>query len=79
MNKKRQTNEINAGDLDQTQEVFTEKEAAAFLRISAVTLWRERAKGKITFRRSASKLVYTREDLFDYLERNKREAFAVKS
>ena len=59
--------------------LFTDKEAAKFLRISQVTLWRERKAGKITFRRVASKIVYLKEDLENYLEQNKRGAFAVSS
>ena len=55
-------------------EIFTTREASTFLRISPITLWRERKAGKITFRRVASKIVYLREDLNAYLERNKREA-----
>lgn len=58
------------------KQIYTDKEASDFLRISQVTLWRERKKGKISFRRVASKIVYLREDLEMYLERNKREAFA---
>jgi len=61
------------------KEVYTDKEASRFLRISQVTLWRERKRGRITFRRVASKIVYLREDLENYLERNKREAFGVAS
>jgi len=55
-------------------EIFTSKEASRFLRISAVTLWRERKAGRISFRRIASKVVFTRQDLDNYLERNKHEA-----
>jgi hypothetical protein len=60
------------------KQIFTDKEASDFLRISQVTLWRERRAGKITFRRVASKIVYLREDLEAYLNWNKREAFAAK-
>lgn len=54
---------------------FTDREAAAFLRISQVTLWRERRAGRISFRRVASKILYTQSDLENYLNNNKREAF----
>ncbi len=54
------------------KQIFTDKEAAEYLRISQVTLWRERKARKITFRRAASKIIYTREDLLNYLEQNKR-------
>lgn len=59
------------------REIFTDKEASEYLRTSQVTLWRERKAGKITFRRVASKIVYLQEDLDEYLNRNKREAFGV--
>lgn len=59
-------------------EIFTDKEAAKYLRVSQVTLWRERKKGRIDFRRVASKIVYLQEDLENYLDRNKREAFGVQ-
>lgn len=55
--------------------IFTNKEACEFLRISPVTLWRERKRGRISFRRAASKIVYTYDDLLEYLNSNKREAF----
>ncbi len=58
------------------KQLYTDREAAEYLRISQVTLWRERTKGKITFRRAASKIIYTRADLESYLESTKREAFA---
>ena len=59
------------------KQIFTDKEAADYLRISQVTLWRERKKGKISFRRAASKIVYTQKDLENYLESTKRNAFAI--
>jgi hypothetical protein len=59
-----------------TNKLFTEKEASEFLRISQVTLWRERKARRITFRRVASKIIYLLEDLETYLERNKRAAYS---
>ena len=59
--------EPHAPNLDEI-EVFTEDEAARILRISKVTLWRERKKGRINYRRSASRPVYLREDLENYLK-----------
>lgn len=58
------------------KQIYTDKEASEFLGISQVTLWRERRKGKITFRRIASKIVYLKQDIDEYLERNKKQAFA---
>ena len=61
------------------QQIYTDKEASEYLRVSQVTLWRERKKGKISFRRVASKIIYLQEDLENYLNRNKREAFGVQN
>lgn len=63
----------------ENKEIYTTNEAADYLRISPITLWRERKKGKISFRRVASKIVYLQEDLEMYLERNKRDAFSVQN
>lgn len=60
-----------------TKEIFTNQEAADYLRVATITLWRERKKGNISFRRvGAGKLIYTREDLDNYLEQQKRAAYA---
>jgi excisionase family DNA binding protein len=63
--------------MDENKEIFTTKEASRFLNISAVTLWRERRAGNISFRRAASKILFTREDIEEYLQRNKREALGL--
>jgi predicted site-specific integrase-resolvase len=65
--------------MNEEKQIYTDKEASDYLRISQVTLWRERKKGKIDFRRVASKIVYLKEDLETYLNRNKREAFGVQN
>jgi hypothetical protein len=57
------------------KEIFTDKEAAVFLRCSTISLWRARKKGLITFRRAMGKILYTKEDLLDFLERCKRGGF----
>ncbi len=59
------------------KQIYTDKEASVYLRISQVTLWRERKKGKISFRRAASKIIYTQADLESYLESTKRNAFGL--
>ena len=59
-------------------DIFTNAEASEYLRISLVTLWRERRAGRITYRRVASRIVYLRADLEQYLNKNKREAFNSK-
>jgi phage antirepressor YoqD-like protein len=56
------------------QRIFTDREAAAYLRIGQTTLWRLRRGGKISFRRAASKIIYTHADLENYLESTKRNA-----
>lgn len=58
------------------QQNFTDKEASAYLRISQVTLWRERRDGKISFRRLCGKIIYTAADLEEYLENTKQAARA---
>jgi predicted site-specific integrase-resolvase len=58
------------------QLLYTDKEAAAFLRISQVTLWRERKKGAISFSLIGSKIIYERGDLENYLRRTKQNAVA---
>lgn len=67
---------INKNQEVDRRQIFTDKEASDYLRISQVTLWRERKKGKISFRRASSKIIYTRADLEAYLESTKQEAFA---
>lgn len=59
------------------QELFTEQEASAYLRISKVSLWRERKAGRIAFHRISGRIVYSSQQLNEFLERNKREAFAA--
>jgi excisionase family DNA binding protein len=64
-------------DFPEPQEIYDNREAARFLRVSTVTLYRERKKGKIDFRRvGAGKVVYTRADLENYLEKQKRVGYA---
>lgn len=59
------------------KQIYTDREASEYLRISQVTLWRERKKGRISFRRAASKIIYTQADLESYLESTKRTAFGL--
>jgi excisionase family DNA binding protein len=60
-----------------TQYIYNTREAAEFLRISTITLYRERKKGRIIFRRvGAGKIVFTRQDLENYLEQQKRAPYA---
>ncbi len=57
------------------QRIYTDREAAEYLRIGQTTLWRLRKTGKISFRRASSKIIYTQSDLEHYLSSTKREAF----
>lgn len=63
---------------DQTRYVYTDREAAEFLRMSQIKLWRERKAGKISFRRLGGQLAYTRHDLEAYLDRCLQPAVTKK-
>lgn len=54
--------------------LFTNREAAEYLHMSEVSLWRERVAGRLTYRRCAGKLLYALEDLDMYLETVKNVA-----
>lgn len=54
--------------------IMTASEVCELLGISPITLWRERKAGRISFRRIASKVVFTSEDITEYLDRNKTAA-----
>jgi len=58
--------------MKETSELLTDKEAATFLRLSPLTLWRLRKRGELPFVRLASKLLYRRSDLIAFIERNQR-------
>jgi hypothetical protein len=66
---------INKNQEFERRQIFTDKEASLYLRISQITLWRLRKTGKISFHRAASKIIYTQADLDSYLESTKRNAF----
>lgn len=63
--------------MDKEKQLLTDKETCAFLRVSPVTLWRMRQRKEIDFRRvgAGGKLVYTREDIENYLEGTKNKRF----
>lgn len=63
--------------MDNKNQLYTDKEVSELLRVSQVTLWRERRDGKITFRRIAGKIIYLQQDIDNYLEKNKRGGFAM--
>ena len=57
---------------EMTDELLTNKEAAKFLRSWQVALWRLRRDGILAFNRFASKILYRRADLENFLTRNRR-------
>lgn len=60
--------------MTETSDLLTDKEAAQFLRLSPLTLWRLRKRGELPFVRLATKLLYRRTDLIAFIERNQRNA-----
>jgi excisionase family DNA binding protein len=64
--------------MTETSDLLTDKEAAQFLRLSTLTLWRLRKRGELPFVRLATKLLYRRSDLIAFIERNQRNAEVTK-
>lgn len=60
-------------------QIMTTNEVCELLGISLITLWRERKAGRISFRRIASRVVFTSQDIEEYLDRNKTSASADKT
>lgn len=60
--------------MTEPNELLTDKEAAQFLRLSTLTLWRLRKRGELPFVRLATKLLYRRSDLIAFIDRNQRNA-----
>ena len=56
--------------MEPSKEFLTNKEAADFLRLSTVTLWRLRQRGEIPFNRIATKVIFRRTDLEKFLRIN---------
>ena len=50
-------------------EIYTEEEAAAYLTCTRSHLYHIRQQGLITYQKSGSRILYTRKDIDDYLER----------
>ncbi len=63
---------LKASAESEAMELLTDKEAASFLRLSPLTLWRLRKRGELPFVRLATKLLYRRSDLLAFIERNQR-------
>lgn len=64
--------------MTETSDLLTDKEAAKFLRLSTMTLWRLRKRGELPFVQLATKLLYRKADLIAFIEHNQRNAEAVK-
>lgn len=64
--------------MTETSELLTDKEAAQFLRLSTLTLWRLRKRGELPFVRIATKLLYKKSDLIALIECNQRNAEVTK-
>ena len=59
-------------------QLFTEAEAAKILRLSSVSLWRRRRDRKISYRRDQGRILYAKEDLEEYINRNRQLAVFAK-
>ncbi len=58
------------------QNIFTEPEAARWLKVSRITLQRIRLRGEIAFSRvGGTRVIYTQKHLIDYLNSRERAAF----
>lgn len=64
--------------MTETSELLTDKEAASFLRLSPLTLWRLRKRGELPFVRLATKLLYRRSDLIAFIDGRTRNLEATK-
>lgn len=78
------TNNISSGTIDpyflttKFPQVFTEPEAAQWLRISRITLQRIRLRGEISFSRiGGTRVVYTVKNLADYVQARERKSHAT--
>jgi excisionase family DNA binding protein len=58
-------------DTQTSSDLFTNREAAAFLRTSIPSLWRMRKQRKISFFRVGNKCLFKRSDLEAFLERQR--------
>ena len=54
--------------------IYTTTETAKLLRIYETMLWKEREAGHISYSNIGRRVVFTRQDIDEYLERNKTEA-----
>lgn len=67
-------NTVSAQVAPAIKEIYTTEEACEILHMSHMTLWRERKAGRIAYRRCAGKILFTSDDILQYLESLKRPA-----
>jgi hypothetical protein len=76
MNDEKKSTAFTASADKTTQEIFTEPEAAHWLKVSRITLQRARLRGEIAFSRvGGCRVIYTRRHLEDYLASRERAAY----
>jgi excisionase family DNA binding protein len=66
-------------ELKSTQQIYSTKEVAEFLRISRQTLYRIRLDGVLSFRRVGGRVVFTQQDLDEFLDRQKTQACRINT
>ncbi len=54
--------------------LMTEEQVCEYLGLSKVSLWRQRKAGMIAFRRCGGRVLYTSDDVDEFLERVKTPA-----
>jgi len=58
-------------DIQQDSKLYSEAEAASYLKRSKTTMWRLRRDGAISFTKYGRKIVYTEDDLNQFLNSNR--------
>lgn len=62
--------------MEETKAYLTNKEAAAYIRTSEITLWRIRKEGELPYYRLQKKILFKKDDLDAYLTGRRRLAAA---
>ena len=68
-----------AAPLQSAQQTFNNVEAATFLKVSTRTLQKYCDQGLIEFSQVGRKIVYTKTQLLDFLNRNMRKGFNLQN
>ncbi len=55
-------------------QLFTDEEAAEYLKVSRMSLWRLRKAGELSFVRVTSRIMYRRSDLENFIQRHSQTA-----